>query len=139
MIRALIFLIGVGVIGGAAYWVLAPQDTSAKLCPLDDSGSAPSGRTLALCDVIYEVQPNNTTWAVVRVLDPGLVTNVGHDDHDWACTLWGLPAADANPQPTRIVVQMMAEPFERGEPAPGITQSIEAYSISNDTCQWELL
>jgi hypothetical protein len=43
------------------------------------------------------------------------------------------------PPPARIVVQLMAEPFIRGEPAPGITQSIEAYTLRDGACIWELL
>lgn len=138
MIRALVLLCGVALIGVAAYWFLVPRETS-DLCPLVDGGTAPSGRTLSLCDVVYEVQPNNDIWAVVRVLDEGLATNEGREDHDWVCNLWGLPAMDKEPSPTRVVVQIMAEAFERGEPAPGITQSIEAYSVPGDTCEWELL
>ncbi|MEJ6389602.1 DUF6497 family protein [Gymnodinialimonas ulvae] len=139
MIRGLIMLLAVAMIGGAAYWFLASSGAKANLCPLDESETAPSGRSVTLCDVVYEVQPSNEIWAVVRVVDRGLVTNVGHEDHDWACNLWGVRAAERDPRPARIVVQFMAEPFERGEPAPGITQSIEAYAISDDTCQWELL
>ncbi|WP_430736766.1 DUF6497 family protein [Roseicyclus salinarum] len=41
--------------------------------------------------------------------------------------------------PARIVVQLMQEPFPRGEPAPGTNQSIEAYLIRDDSCMWELL
>jgi hypothetical protein len=61
-------------------------------------------------------------------------------DHDWICETIGLPAAaEATARPARIVTQIMAEPFPRGEPAPGITQSIEAYFIVDDVCIWELL
>lgn len=139
MIRGLVLLAGVALIGGAAYWFMTPAALPVQLCPAEDSRTAPSGRELALCDVVYEVQPNDDVWAVVRVVDQGLVTNAGRDDHDWACRVWGLPVADKDPSPNRIVVQLMAEPFERGEPTPGITQSIEAYSISDGTCEWELL
>lgn len=138
MLRSLALLVGLALIGAAAYWALVP-DRGAKFCPLAESGTAPSGRVVALCDVVYEAQPNNDVWAVVRVVDEGLVTNSGQADHDWVCERWGLPAMENDPAPVRVVVQIMTAPFERGEPAPGITQAIEAYSISGDTCQWELL
>ena len=138
MSRTLLLLLGIALLGGAAYWFLAPQSFS-EVCPLEDDGTAPSGRTLSLCNVVYEVQPDNAIWAVVRVLDPGLVTSQGHDDHDWVCDLWGLPAMEKEPNPVRLVVQIMAEPFERDEPSPGITQSIEAYTVRSNTCRWELL
>ncbi|MEX3014388.1 DUF6497 family protein [Gymnodinialimonas hymeniacidonis] len=138
MARILLLIAGLGLIGAAAYWFLAAP-SAAEICPLDDSRTAPSGRTLDLCDVVYEIQPNNDVWAVVRVLDAGLQANAGQDDHDWVCETWGLAAMEKEPRPTRVVVQIMAEPFVRGEPAPGITQAIEAYSAPGDTCQWELL
>ncbi len=138
MVRILVFIAGLGLIGAAAYWLLAAPN-AVEVCPLDESQTAPSGRTLVLCDIVFEVQPNNDGWAIVRVVDEGLQTNAGQADHDWACEIWGLDAMEKEPRPTRIVVQIMAEPFVRGEPAPGITQSIEAYSAPGDACQWELL
>ncbi|MBF9043935.1 hypothetical protein HKCCE4037_11395 [Rhodobacterales bacterium HKCCE4037] len=138
MIRALVFLVGVVLIGVAVYWFLTDSPAT-EFCPLDDSGTAPSGRVLELCDVVYEVQSNNDVWAVVRVLDAGLVTNANLADHDWACETWGIAALDKEPRPVRVVVQIMTAPFMRGEAAPGITQAIEAYSVPGDTCQWELL
>jgi hypothetical protein len=109
------------------------------ICSLSQTGQAPSGRTLGLCQILNEVQPSGDVWAIVRVTDPDLPDISDQRDHDWACATWGLPALGTTPRPTRIVVQIMAAPFERGEAAPGITQSIEAYSEADGACEWELL
>lgn len=141
MIRYVLILAALVVLGGGAYLLLR-EDPQEAICQLDETLTAPSGRAVTLCDVVYEVQPNNASWAVVRVLDPGLpdtITVADRTDHDWVCETWGIAALEKEPRPERIVVQIMQEPFVRGEPAPGITQSIEAYREEGGTCIWELL
>jgi propionyl-CoA carboxylase beta chain len=112
----------------------------ASLCSQDERFTLPSGRLARLCELVVEPQPfASEDWLIVRILAPDLeVTGErdGHFDHDWACEAIGLP--NAAPETARIVVQLMADAFPRGEPAPGITQSIEAYSIEDETCIWEL-
>jgi hypothetical protein len=103
----------------------------------------PSGREAELCDILPETQPfTSVTWLVVRMVVPELPgpgVESAHTDHDWVCGEIGLPGGGNGSAPARIVVQLMAEPFIRGEPAPGITQSIEAYTLRDDACIWELL
>ncbi|MBY4893166.1 hypothetical protein A8B78_19345 [Jannaschia sp. EhC01] len=140
MLRNVLIVLTLAVAGSAAFLLLRGPSTP-EICTTDEVLQAPSGHDLQLCDVAFEVQPNNDAWVIVRVVDEALVDSAraGHGDHDWACETWGLPALDKEPRPTRIIVQIMAAPFVRGEPAPGITQSIEAYSEENATCMWELL
>lgn len=133
-----VLILAVLVAIGAAILVLRPGP-QARICTLDETLTAPSGRAVTLCDVVYEVQPDASSWAVVRVLDPGLSAGAGQADHDWACETWGLPALEKEPRPVRIIVQIMTAPFVRGEPAPGITQAIEAYSDLDASCVWEFL
>jgi hypothetical protein len=104
----------------------------------------PSGRAAELCETLVETQPfTSEDWLVVRMVVPDLPETAaasGHADHDWVCGEIGLPEAGGmETAPARIIVQLMAEPFVRGEPAPGITQSIEAYTVQDDVCIWELL
>lgn len=110
-------------------------------CPMDATHVLPSGRQAQVCEILTETQPaTSEDWLVVRMVVPDLPVAdaaVGHGDHDWVCARVGLPAAVENTG--RIVVQLMAAPFPRGEPAPGITQSIEAYSVVDDACIWQLL
>lgn len=114
------------------------------VCDLNALHTLPSGRTAQLCEVLEEAQPfSSVQWLVVRMVVPDLPSagqERDHSDHAWACAQVALPGiADAVSPPARIVVQLMAEPFPRGEPAPGIIQSIEAYSIREGVCIWELL
>lgn len=134
-------LVSVGLLAIVIYPRLQQPTPVDDICTLDDTGAGPSGRTLSLCEVLAETQPSGDVWAVVRVVDADLPTGgiPDHADHDWACARWGLPAIDVTPRPVRIVVQIMAQPFPRGEAAQGITQSIEAYSIGDGSCEWELL
>ncbi|WP_236016521.1 DUF6497 family protein [Salipiger abyssi] len=45
--------------------------------------------------------------------------------------------AGAEPVPARIVISLMAEPVEFGDPSPGIRQYFEAYSLRDGRCIWE--
>lgn len=112
----------------------------AGLCTEDARLTLPSGRLARLCQLLVEPQPfTGEDWLIVRILVPDLQTTGerdGHFDHDWACEAVGFP--NAAPGTARVVVQLMAEAFPRGEPSPGITQAIEAYSIQDGTCIWEL-
>ncbi|WP_224815801.1 DUF6497 family protein [Hasllibacter sp. MH4015] len=140
MMRLVYLLLALCIVGLAVFFLL-PRG-GPEICTTDEALTAPSGRVLTLCDVVYEIQPNNDAWVVVRVTDPALPE--GRDvaevsDHDWACEIWGLEALEKEPRPTRIIVQVMQTPFVRGEPAPGIRQAIEAYTEDNGTCIWELL
>lgn len=122
--------------------VLWLRGTSPFACSLDERLNLPSGRSATLCEVVPEAQPfSSAVWLVVRVVVPGL-PDAGeasdHADHDWICETVGLPRADVG-TPERIVVQLMQTPFPRGEAAPEIRQSIEAYSLRDGSCIWELL
>jgi len=114
------------------------------VCPMAGAHTLPSGRAAELCDIVTETQPfTSVDWLVVRMVVPDLPgpgVESAHGDHDWVCGEIALPVVDelAAP-PARIIVQLMAEPFVRGEPAPGITQSIEAYTLRDGVCMWELL
>lgn len=110
-------------------------------CTLEERFTLPSGRAARLCELLVETQPfSEDDWLIVRVVVPDLqVTGVrdGHFDHDYLCDTIGRE--NAAPGTARIVIQLMAEAFPRGQASPGITQSIEAYSPGEDACIWELL
>jgi len=120
----------------AAGWIVWPRAS------VVGGLAAPSGQPVALHEVLFEDQAEGTTWVVVRVLAPDMaaMTPEGRTgDMGWACATWGLNAATTlTGPPERIVVQMMVEPFPRGEPTPTITQNIETYSVEDATCIWEL-
>ena len=141
MLRNTLIVLTLAVAASAAF-VFLRGPVGDGICTIDEVLQAPSGHALQLCDLVYEQQPSAEVWAVVRVIDPSLEggsVRADRSDHDWACETWGLATLDKDPRPTRIIVQVMATPFVRGETAPGITQSIEAYSEDSATCMWELL
>lgn len=139
----LALLAALGSAGLAVVAFMLPSVDDA-ICPMDGDYALPSGRAAELCDILPETQPfTSVTWLVVRMVVPDLPgpgVESTHTDHDWVCGELALPAVETiEPPPARIVVQLMAEPFIRGEPAPGITQSIEAYTLRDGACIWELL
>ncbi len=140
MLRNILIALTLAVVASAAFLALR-SGGDAQLCTTQEVLQAPSGHDLQLCDVVFETQPSNDSWVVVRVVDAALAgaMRAEQSDHDWACETWGLAALEKEPRPTRIIVQIMETPFVRGEPTPGITQSVEAYSEENGTCMWELL
>ena len=46
-------------------------------------------------------------------------------------------AAEADALPDQIVVQMMSERVERGQPARGVTQVFAGYRLRDGACIWE--
>ncbi|MBL4627340.1 MAG: hypothetical protein JKY00_04770 [Roseicyclus sp.] len=135
-------IVAAGIVVLFVYPLFTQSDPARAVCAPSEPLTAPSGRDLSLCEALFEVQPSGETWAVIRVVDPDLPSAGGattQGDHDWVCETWGFAALEVGPRPTRIIVQIMATAFERGEPSPGINQSIEAYSESGGTCIWELL
>lgn len=128
----------IGLCVGA--WLYLKPSPVVEVCTNETRATAPSGRVVTLCEVLFETQPSGAEWAVVRVLDPDLPPASAasdHVDHDWICETWGVPKT--NPETARVIVQIMQAAFVRGEAAPGISQSIEAYSLDDGTCIWELL
>jgi len=128
----------------AALLALAPPAAATQAWPLGEI-IAPSGLTVMLDDVIFEENPwSGEILVVVRLIAPTLADDTAasvslREDMDWACTTWGVPAAEtlATP-PDFVVVEMMAEPVERGQSSPGIAQVFEQYRLEGQICIWEL-
>lgn len=128
----------------AAALAFAPLGSAAQE-GLVAHAEAPSGQRLILAEVLTEEQPwSGEMLVVVRLLAPAIAEDVltgseVREDMDWACRLWGLPAARALASPPdRVVVEMMAERAPRGESTPGIRRFFETYRIEGPLCIWEL-
>lgn len=127
----------------ATLLALAPLAAAAEPWPVDEV-VAPSGLRLTLDEVIFEENPwSGEMLVVVRLLAPLIAdtseTSLMREDMDWACDIWGVPAAEtlATP-PDFVVVEMMAAPMERGDSMPGIFQVFEQYRLEGPVCIWEL-
>ena len=109
----------------------------------DETLTLPSGLEVELEGTLIEPQPGGETWLILRVLAPDLAAQqvsaeARAADTDALCAEWGVPAAlEADPTPDQITVQIMSEPVERGQPAPGVTQVFAGYRFENGTCIWE--
>ena len=110
----------------------------------DEGLTLPSGLEAELQGTVIEPQSaSGETWLILLVLAPDLAAQqvsaeARAADTDALCAEWGVPAAlEADPTPDQITVQIMSEPVERGQPAPGVTQVFAGYRFENGTCIWE--
>ena len=99
----------------------------------------PSGVVAERGEVLMEEQPGGEGWLILRVIAPALGSRApSAADTGALCESWGVEAAGAAAvAPDQIVVQMMSEWVERGQPAPGITQVFGGYRFQDGTCIWE--
>ncbi|MGI3183459.1 DUF6497 family protein [Nioella aestuarii] len=103
----------------------------------------PSGLAVELAGTLVEPQPDGETWLILQVLAPSLAgERISADnmaeDTGVICDTWGLvAAAEADQTPDQIVIQVMSEWVERGQPAPGVTQVFAGYRLQNGSCIWE--
>lgn len=109
----------------------------------DETMELPSGLAVELAGTLSEVQPDGEIWLILQVLAPALA-GVRISAEDMAedtgaiCDTWGLAAAaEADQTPDQIVVQVMSERVERGQPAPGVTQVFAGYRLQDGSCIWE--
>lgn len=109
----------------------------------DEAVQLPSGLSAERLETLAEEQPDGETWLILRVLAPGLAerpVTAAESAADTAalCRDWGLEAAsESDGEPAQVVVQMMSERVERGQPAPSVTQIFAGYRIENGACIWE--
>ena len=109
----------------------------------DKSVELPSGIEAELVGTVIEEQPDGEVWMILQVLAPDLgqsqITSVETaGDTAFLCDTWGVPAAaEQTETPDQIVVQIMSERIERGQPAPGVAQVFAGYRLEGESCIWE--
>jgi len=117
------------------------------LAPISAVGEvmAPSGQPVTLHEVLAEENPwSGQAQLVVRLMAPMIADDTLSDaaireDMEWACRVWGLPAAVQNDHVMEwVVVEMMAAPASRGTATPDIRRFYETYRLDGDLCICEL-
>lgn len=117
------------------------------LAPLSAMGEvmAPSGQPVTLHELMTEQNPwSGETQLVIRLIAPELAEDRLSEasiaaDMDWACTTWGIAAADQQSDAIEwVVVEMMASLAPRGSTTPDIRRLYETYRLEGDACIWEL-
>ncbi|NIY98355.1 acetolactate synthase [Salipiger sp. HF18] len=103
----------------------------------------PSGMPVSFEDVIWD-QPGDGLVYRFRFLAPEIGGEAPRlyeevsSDMDYLCESFALPRLAAiGPEPSRIVISLMAEPVAFGDPAPEVRQYFEAYSHAEGNCIWE--
>ena len=103
--------------------------------------AVPSGREVALIDVITSAPGPEGATARFRFLAPGLTeAEVGSSAADMQalCDGYALPRIEAMvPAPQQIVISLSSEAVPFGEAAPDVVQFFEAFQPGAGTCTWE--
>lgn len=105
----------------------------------------PSGQTVTLQDVVWNVPGTDGLATRFRFVAPGIAPGGGVDfdaaaaDMQHLCDDFALPRVKDNaPPPAQIVISLADRPIPFGEAAPDATQFFESYRIENGSCQWEM-
>ncbi len=125
------------IICGAVALVAGCQEDAPPASAID----VPSGREVALIDVITNIPGNSGAAARFRFL----ATDLTPDDVDAAaadmlalCNGYALPRTEGTvPTPTDIIISLSAAVVPFGQPAPDVVQFFETYRVIDGTCVWE--
>lgn len=103
--------------------------------------AVPSGQAVTFHDIVQDRSGYGLSYHF-RFLAPaiadGMEFELAAEDMETLCNEYALPRlADTGPKPSLIVIALLSEPVEFGDPNPDVTQFIEAYSVSDDACIWE--
>jgi len=108
--------------------------------PLGDAVTVPSGREVAVLDLITDVPGPKGATARFRFVVSGL-TSADDPSADMLalCSSFAVPRlADITPEPQQIIIVFADRAVPFGESAPDAVQFFEAYGVKNETCIWEM-
>ncbi|MCR8546670.1 DUF6497 family protein [Salipiger sp. P9] len=115
----------------------------ASALALDETVTVPSGMPVAFHEMLWD-DPGGGAIYRFRFLAPeigGAQPRPYEEvaaDMDFLCQDIAAPElAEATPAAARIVISLMAEPVEFGDPSPSVRQYFEAYSLRDGLCIWE--
>lgn len=126
---------------------MAIQAEGAQALAGDDTLIAvPSGQPVTLQDVIWNAPGPSGLTLRFRFIAPQIAQIGGSVDFATAitdmqalCNTYALSRlADLGPEPAQIIISLSDVAVAFGASAPEATQFFEAYSIADDTCQWEI-
>jgi hypothetical protein len=112
----------------------------------DEQIVLPSGQTVTLQDVVWNVPGPEGLTSRFRFIAPAIAASGGTVDFEtaaadmlWLCQNYALPrVADPGPQPSQIVISLSDIPVPFGEANPVATQFFEAYTLEDGACQWSV-
>ncbi len=109
--------------------------------PAKGAIAVPSGREIALIDVITNAPGNAGAVARFRFLAPGLTPadlDGSAGDMQALCDGYALPKTVGTvPEPQQIIISLSAEVVPFGAAAPDVVQFFEVYRIADGACIWE--
>lgn len=126
---------GLGAFIFAAF--VAPFSVAADL---DEAIALPSGRAVALQDVITDLAGPEGATARFRFFSPDVT-----QEDDWSedmqtlCQTYAVARVGGMvPAPSQIVISVADRSLPFGELQPDAVQFFEAYSLAGDNCIWEI-
>ncbi len=109
--------------------------------PAGDAIAVPSGREIALIDVITNAPGSAGAVARFRFLAPGLAAEdleASAADMQALCDGYALPRTSGTvPEPQQIIISLSAEAVPFGAAAPDVVQFFEVYRLTDGACVWE--
>jgi Family of unknown function (DUF6497) len=110
--------------------------------PAGPQVEVPSGRELALIDVITNAPGPEGAAARFRFLAPGLAPDdveTANADMQVVCDTFALERTDGMvPEPQQIIITFMGAAVPFGEAAPDVLQFFESFRIENGGCVREV-
>lgn len=105
--------------------------------------AVPSGQTVTLQDVIWNVPGPEGMTTRFRFVAPGIADAVDFDtaeaDIVALCEGFALPRlSEFGPRPEQVVISLSARPIAFGDSAPDVVQFFESYRIEDGKCVWEM-
>ncbi len=105
--------------------------------------AVPSGQTVTLQEVIWNVPGPDGMTTRFRFLAPGIAGAVDFDtasaDMQFLCDQFALPRlSEFGPKPEAVVISLSDHPLAFGEASPEAVQFFESYRVANGSCEWEM-
>ena len=103
----------------------------------------PSGQTVTLQDVIWNVPGPDGMTTRFRFLAPAIADAVDFDiaeaDMIALCETFALPRlTEFGPQPEQVVISLSDRAVAFGDSAPDAVQFFESYRVEDGKCLWEM-
>jgi hypothetical protein len=107
--------------------------------------AVPSGQTVTLQEVLWNVPGPDGMAARFRFLAPGIARDGGtvpfeaaSEDMAWLCQNFAVPRISTlGPAPVQIIISLSDRDVPFGQPDEEATQFFEAYRLEDGQCIWE--
>ena len=127
---------------GAFFDTMMTRDTPPSVSD-ENALNVPSGQPISFHDTIMN-QPGYGLTARFRFIAPELDARLAELDHEeleadlsHLCNRYAVPRLKVSTRPSTIVISLSNAPLAFGDVRQDITQIFEAYSLTDQGCEWK--